>query len=340
VPVLYVNKSWTLQQQTPWQGIERLEPGRLYINHEADTSLDDIWSWINPRQDLSFEDAYREFDSIWTRAMRIIKPECATVLSYSGGLDSSIILPDLNPSQLIVTNMTGKDPIADRVKEFLTPKQQQRLTQVHIDYEQYAQHYLAVIDRTRMPVQSWSYVGKWIVAQACQARVLFSGQAADELFGGYDVYRNISYTTEHSTSPYSLHIDSDTWQKCLAVYNNDPRQATLLADYWCQIVGSDGPGSDRIGGAHGIETRNPFQLKSVMTFALNLPWEFKVSNVGKPLIRKKFLERWPEDLVLPKMGFAGHANDSLPWLGVEIDSTGDRHRDWQQIAQKTFYKHA
>jgi hypothetical protein len=58
------------------------------------------------------------------------------------------------------------------------------------------------------------------------------------------------------------------------------------------------------------------------------------------LIRKKFLERWPEDLVLPKMGFAGHANDSLPWLGVEIDSTGDRHRDWQQIAQKTFYKHA
>jgi hypothetical protein len=40
------------------------------------------------------------------------------------------------------------------------------------------------------------------------------------------------------------------------------------------------------------------------------------------------------------MGFAGHANDSLPWLGVEIDSTGDRHRDWQQIAQKTFYKHA
>jgi asparagine synthetase B (glutamine-hydrolysing) len=112
----------------------------------------------------------------------------------------------------------------------------------------------------------------------------------------------------------------------------------LLADYWCQIVGSDSPGLDRIGGAHGIETRKPFQLKSVMQFALNLPWELKVNTVTKPLIRKKFLERWPEHMILPKMGFAGHANDSLPWLGVSIDSTGDRHGDWQQIAQKTFYE--
>ena len=340
IPVPYNNKCWTLQQETPWAGIERLEPGRLYSNHVAANSLDNIWSWVNPRSNLTFDDAYQEFDAVWARAMRITRPDCETALSYSGGLDSSIILRDLNPSQLIVTNMSGKDPIADRIGEFLSPAQLARLTEISVDYEHYAREYLALVQRTRMPVQSWSYVGKWIVAQACRARVLFSGQAADELFGGYDVYRTIDYTTTHSTSPYSLYIDPNTWQQCLSVYNNDPRQATLLADYWCQIVGSDGPGSDRIGGAHGIETRNPFQLKSVMTFALNLPWEFKVNTVGKPLIRKKFLEKWPEHMILPKMGFAGHANDSLPWLGVSIDSTGDRHKDWQQIAQKTFYENS
>lgn len=340
VSVPYNNKCWTLQQETGWYGVERLEPGRLYSNHVAADSLDNIWSWIQPRTNLAFDDAYQEFDSIWARAMRIIRPDCATALSYSGGLDSSIILRDQNPSQLIITNMTGKDPIADRVQEFLTSTQQQRLTEISVDYEQYAQEYLALIQRTRMPVQSWSYVGNWIVAKACTARVLFSGSAADELFGGYSVYQTIDYTTTHSTSPYSLHIDSNTWQRCLSVYDRDPRQATLLADYWCQIIGSDAPGSDRIGGAHGIETRKPFQLKSVMQFALNLPWEFKVNVVSKPMIRKKFLERWPEHMILPKMGFAGHANDSLPWLGVDIESTGNRHRDWQQIAQKTFYKHA
>ena len=338
VPVPYLNKCWTLQQQTPWAGIERLEPGRLYHNHVAAKSLDNIWSWITPRSDLTFDDAYQEFDAVWSRAMRIIRPDCATALSYSGGLDSSIILRDLNPAQLIAINMTGKDPIADRVREFLTPAQQERLTEISVDYEQYAQEYLQLIQRTRMPVQSWSYVGNWIVAKACAQRVLFSGQAADELFGGYGVYQNLNYITQHSTSPYSLHIEPEAWQQCLAVYDRDPRQATLLADYWCQIVGSDSPGLDRIGGAHGIETRKPFQLKSVMQFALNLPWELKVNTVTKPLIRKKFLERWPEHMILPKMGFAGHANDSLPWLGVSIDSTGDRHGDWQQIAQKTFYE--
>lgn len=339
-PVPYVNKCWTLQEKTAWQGIERLEPGRLYHNHVASNSLDNIWSWVNPRSNLTFDDAYQEFDAIWARAMRIMRPNCGTALSYSGGLDSSIILRDLSPAQLIVINMTGKDPIADRVREFLTPVQQQHLTEIEVDYEQYAREYLALMKRTRMPVQSWSYVGTWIAAKACDQRVLFSGQAADELFGGYGVYQTINYTTEHSTSPYSLHIDSDTWQRCLALYDNNPQQATLLADYWCQIVGSDSPGSDRIGGCHGIETRKPFQLRSVMQFALNLPWEFKVNAVTKPMIRKKFLEHWSEHLLMPKMGFAGHANDSLPWLGVDIDSTGNRHQDWQQIAQKTFYKFA
>jgi asparagine synthetase B (glutamine-hydrolysing) len=338
VPVPYNNKCWTLQQQTPWAGIERLEPGRLYSNHVPASSLDNIWSWIKPRSNLSFDDAYQEFSTIWDRAMRITRPDCSTALSYSGGLDSSIILTDLNPAQLIAVNMTGKDPVADRVRDFLSPVQQQRLTEISIDYEQYACEYQQLMKRTRMPVQSWSYVGNWIVAKACTQRVLFSGQAADELFGGYGVYRTINYTVDHSTSPYSLHIDPAVWQQCLALYDNDPQQATLLADYWCQIVGSDAPGADRIGGAHGIETRKPFQLKSVMQFALNLPWEFKVNTVSKPMIRKKFLERWPEHLLLPKMGFAGHANDSLPWLGVTINSTGNRHFDWQQIAQKTFYE--
>jgi hypothetical protein len=81
-------------------------------------------------------------------------------------------------------------------------------------------------------------------------------------------------------------------------------------------------------------------LKSVMMFALNLPLEFKVNTVTKPLIRRKFLERWPEHMILPKMGFAGHANDALPWLGISIKPTGDRHQEWKQIAQQTFNQYA
>jgi hypothetical protein len=77
-----------------------------------------------------------------------------------------------------------------------------------------------------------------------------------------------------------------------------------------------------------------------MEFALNLPWEYKVGSVTKPILKDYFQKCWPEQTVLPKQGFAGHANDALPYLGIEIDPTGDRHLDWKQIAQKTFYEYS
>jgi hypothetical protein len=74
-----------------------------------------------------------------------------------------------------------------------------------------------------------------------------------------------------------------------------------------------------------------------MQLALNLPFEFKVGTVSKPLIRRMFLHRWPESLIFPKKGFTGHANDSLPYLPITIESTGDRLLDWKQIVQQSFY---
>jgi hypothetical protein len=111
----------------------------------------------------------------------------------------------------------------------------------------------------------------------------------------------------------------------------------MLADYWHQIAGCDARGIDSITGAWGIEGRNPFLAKPVMQLALNLPFEFKVGATSKPLIRRLFLERWKEKDILPKKGFTGHCNDSLPWLGIDIDTTGDRDQDWHRVVLKSFY---
>jgi asparagine synthetase B (glutamine-hydrolysing) len=127
------------------------------------------------------------------------------------------------------------------------------------------------------------------------------------------------------------------WQRCLDVYNQHAGQATLLADYLYQIAGCDSRGIDAIAGTWGIEARNPFLAKPVMQLALNLPFEFKVGATPKPLIRRLFLERWTEKDIMPKKGFTGHCNDSLPWLNIKIDPTGNRGQDWQQIVLKSFY---
>jgi len=233
--------------------------------------------------------------------------------------------------------MTGKDPIVDHINNFLTDNECLRLHNISVDEPQWAIAFKEVIARTQMPVQSWSFVGQWIISQQCKQRVLFTGVGSDELFGGYNIYPTLNYSVDRSVSPYSQGYNDALWQQCLSAYNQHAGQATLLADYLYQIAGCDARGIDVIAGSWGIEARNPFLARPVMQLALNLPFEFKVGATSKPLIRRMFLERWKQKDIMPKKGFTGHCNDSLPWLDVEIESTGNRDQDWRQIVLKSFY---
>lgn len=334
--VPYKNKCWTMISQTPWQGISRCEPGRLYIDGRPDKVIDSIWSWIKPSKPMTEDDAYYAFEDLWDKTTKMLIPECPASLSYSGGLDSSLILNSIPNLELVSINISGKDPIVERIRDFLNKDELSHLLEIKVNEQQWAELYLELLENTKMPAQSWSHVGQYLVAKSMNNRVLFTGTAADELFGGYDVYQTLDYNLIGSASPYSTDDHEDLWQRCLDVYHGDPRQATLLMDYWYQIIGMDAPGIDRYTGRWGKEARNPFMIKSIMEFALNLPWEIKV---GKKQIKRKFLRRWPETLILPKRGFAGHANDSLPWLNIKIDTTNDRMSDWRQIAQQTYYEY-
>jgi asparagine synthetase B (glutamine-hydrolysing) len=265
-------------------------------------------------------------------------PSCSAALTYSGGLDCSIILNSIPGLELYSVNNVGKDPIVDRIREFLTLEEQSRLHELTVDEQQWAEYFNQLLDRLKMPVQSWSFVGQWIISQQCKQRVLFTGVGADELFGGYDVYNRLNFClASASPSPYSKNNNTQLWQKCLEIYDYNVVQATLLMDYWHQIVGCDAQGIDAIAGAWEIETRNPFLAKPIIQFALNLPHDFKVGHTSKPLIRRLFLQRWSQDLILPKKGFTGHCNDSFPWLGINIDQTGNRVQDWKSVVQASFY---
>ena len=66
-------------------------------------------------------------------------------------------------------------------------------------------------------------------------------------------------------------------------------------------------------------------------------FEHKVGNVPKPLIRDLFLTNWKASHILPKKGFSGHCNDSLPYLNVTVSDT-DRNTQWRDAVVNTFYK--
>jgi asparagine synthetase B (glutamine-hydrolysing) len=326
----YQNKAWSQLTKTVWAGIERVIPGRLYVNGYNTREIDSVFNWIQP-----VDTSYEHFRETWQRTCNLMVPEQSATLSFSGGLDSSLILDTIPNLNLVAVNTTGKDPIVDRIRDFLTESECRRLTLIDVNEKQWAEEYHNLINSTQMPPASWSGVGRWIVNKNTQDRILFTGCAADELFGGYKIYQEINYTKLKSNSPYSSYIDQTLWWQCLEAYSGDPRPATLLADYFMQVVGGDASTNDRIAGAWGIETRSPFMSKPMITLGLSYPWELRQ---GKPYVKRRFLERWDESLILEKKGFSGHCNDSEQYMrGVNYTPTGNRMEDWKQIQTSSFY---
>ena len=335
-------KHWPTIRCTPYSGIERCEPGRLYTETGASFQIDSIFDWTLNPQSMSDNEAQEEFDWIFDKVIADMRPTEPAGLTFSGGVDSGIILAAMPEfAGLYTTVCEGKDTVSNRVREFLTDQQCKNLTELPMTKCDWAQDYIDIIECSQMPVQSWSFVGQWHIAHHCQQRILFTGIGADELFGGYSQYQNMQFTTKTSASPYSCFDPSDTdsqrlWNQCVSASQGHAGAATLLMDYLVQITAVDARGVDTMTMAHSIEPRSPFMHPKIIKFAFNLPWPLRQ---GKPLLQNKFLRKWSKDLLLPKQGFAGHCNDSLPWLGVNVPASSDRSAQWKQIQSATFLQY-
>jgi asparagine synthase (glutamine-hydrolysing) len=360
----FKSRHFMFEEDTPYSGIKQLRPGEsrvLNLENMSWTTLEQrtIMDWVSAdsfhmMRSMTMDEATDKLDAIMSSCAQDMIPDTKFASVVSGGIDSSLISSYLieknDPDILIAINHVGKDYISDDLRLF-EKSLGREIKVIDVDLERYGKEIIKCQKELCGPLFSHSFVGQSILSEDINSsgcKVLFGGEAADELFGGYGCYYNFNDKGgiyKESPSDYTRYSESEInffedepmdykkelrmhWENCLKAYSHFQEgtelnlQAMMLFDAAYQLSAVGLRGADIMSSMWGIESRSMFVRRPIIEFILNMPIGFKVNQQEvnditgtKTLLKNLFSRKFPEIDIQKKQGFAGFPNESIKFLG-------------------------
>ncbi len=246
----------------------------------------EVWSWWMCTPDekntrgWTLETAVDKLDRLLEDAIRIRIPTKPYFLYRSGGVDSTLIASYLPPHD----TLTYED--GDYAEAF---KENIKKIVWHLD----------------APIDSFSSFPLWQLAEIAKAKgakVVISGEGADELFEGYVRY-----------APNAMMLEGqETFPSYTSLFPYDPKMG--YKDFMGKMRGLLRMG-DRMAAAHGIENRCPFLDRRIIEFAFSLPPHLRAKGSELKIVLKALLKRRvPEYVFQEKHGLFASVNK---WIGAD-----------------------
>ena len=290
---------------------------------------------------MSEKNLISHFDKLFFDQLSLMIPDRKFGSIVSGGIDSSLVSHYLNkikkPNILAGIDHVGKDKVIKNIPIF----QKHLKRKIHL-IKLNSKKYFLLMKKTYQsfssPFLTHDCVSRYLVSKFFRnkgCKVFFSGDGADELFGGYSLYTKTKWVNGINSSPYS-NINTNNkienekinvlWKKAFKKYSKflSKREATiqasLFADYFVQGVSVANIGTDILSGENSIETRNLFIQKNIIFNALNLPLKHKINlNLNsnfktKTILKKLFVQKFDNNLNKKKQGFSGFPNETFKYL--------------------------
>ena len=221
----------------------------------------------------------------------------------SGGLDSSLItsiVVNLLPSQTIKTfsiGLAGSPDLkhARQVADFLKTEHNEIVVteQEFLDAIPTVIKVIESYDTTTVRASVGNYLIAKYISENSDSKVIFNGDGADELTGGYLYFHN---------SPSKLHSDFETNR--------------LLRD----ISYFDVLRSDKSISSCGLEPRTPFLDKTFVTTYKSIPLNirFQFGSIEKKLLRDSFVDYLPHNILYRKKeAFSdGVSKENRSWFKI------------------------
>lgn len=194
---------WTsLSSNTAFKGVYELPPGSYMTINKASKTIKSYWDIpITKPNDYTFntvEDAAKEFETIFTDAIKLRLRADVQVAAYlSGGLDSSIttsFIKKITPERLRTFSIgfTEKDFDESSYQNIARDYFETEHSSVTCRPKDISENFKKVVWHSEAPLLRTSPAPMSILAKSVRnhnIKVVITGEGADELFGGYNIFK-------------------------------------------------------------------------------------------------------------------------------------------------------
>ena len=327
---IYMSLTYTAGEDTFFKGLKKLLPGRHLTWQNGEITIERYWKpEFKPDETKTLDEWADEIHETAKQMMDEVKTDDETAESFlSGGVDSSYVLA---MSDAEMTNSCGYDD--ERFDESGLAKQTADIlgcgnSRCLVTPEDYFGIVPYVMYNMEQPLGDASAIA---FALGCRAtaqhtKLCYSGEGADEFFGGYNMYRNAERYGDNLKTFYVGNTNimkEEEKQKILKHYNPDVLPINLVKGIYEENEGLDPLSKmsdvdiqiwlegdiylnvDKMSHAAGLEVRMPLTDRRVFDIASRMPSKYKVNEEqNKVAFRTAASKVLPEEIAFrKKLGF-------------------------------------
>ncbi|MBQ8780214.1 MAG: asparagine synthase (glutamine-hydrolyzing) [Oscillospiraceae bacterium] len=327
---IYMSLTYCAGEDTFFKGVKKLMPGHYLVFSKGEIQITRYWRpEFAPDESLTLEEWADRIHSTVEKMMSEVKEDGETAESFlSGGVDSSYVLA---MSDVETSSSCGYDDerfdesgLAKKTADILGRKNARCL----VTPEDYFAIVPYVMYNMEQPLGDASAIAFALGCRAAAERtkLCYSGEGADEFFGGYNMYRNAERYGENLKTFYVGNTNimkEDEKKQLLKSYREDILPIDLVKHIYEENEGLDPLSKmsdvdiriwlegdiylnvDKMSTAAGLEIRMPLTDRRVFEIASQMPSRFKVNEEqNKVAFRTAAAKVLPEEIAFrKKLGF-------------------------------------
>jgi len=327
---IYMSLTYVAGEDTFFKGLKKLMPGHWLSFRDGELELHRYWRpEFKPDNTKSLEDWADEIHSTLTHIMTEVKEEGEVAESFlSGGVDSSYVLAMSDAKR---ADSCGYDE--ERFDESRVAAKTAQLLGVehsvaNIQPEDFFNVVPYVMYNMEQPLGDASAIVFTLgcLSTAKHTKLCYSGEGADEFFGGYNAYRNAERYGDNLKNFYVGNtniMNEEEKQRILKNYDPsvlpintvkriyeeneglDPLTKMSDVDIQIWLEGDIYLNVDKMSTAAGLEIRMPLTDRRIFDIASRMPSEYKVNaEQNKVAFRTAAAKVLPDEIAFrKKLGF-------------------------------------